>query len=74
MISKYLSIAQVIVSILLIIFILLQNRGSGLSSLFGGEGNIYKTKRGAEKIIFILTIILSVSFLGLALINLLTSR
>ncbi len=64
--TKYLQIAQVAVSILLIILILLQPRGAGLGSSFGGEGNAYFTKRGAEKTIFILTIITAFAFLALA--------
>jgi len=58
-----LNIIQIIVSILLIIVILVQNRGTGLSSAFGGESNIYRTKRGLEKSLHILTIILAVLFL-----------
>ena len=69
--SFYLSLAQIIISILLIIAILLQSRGSGLSGVFGGGGEIYQTKRGAEKVIFITTIILSAAFFGLALTNVL---
>lgn len=53
---------QAISSILLIIAILLQNRGSGLGSVFGGSGNVYRTKRGAEQIIFIATIVLAIIF------------
>lgn len=68
--TKYLEIAQVAVSILLVALILLQPRGTGLGSTFGGEGNVYFTKRGAEKIIFILTIILAAAFVGLAFLNL----
>jgi len=64
-----LPIIQLIVAILLIICILLQQRGSGLGAAFGGEGSVYRTKRGAEKFIFTFTIILVVLFLGLALIN-----
>ncbi len=72
--SKYLNIVHIIISILLIIVILLQSRGAGLGALFGGDGNIYKTKRGAEKTIFIATIILAIAFLGLSLANLLISK
>lgn len=69
--TKYLEIAQVAVSILLVALILLQPRGTGLGSTFGGEGgNVYFTKRGAEKIIFILTIILAAAFVGMAFLNL----
>lgn len=67
---KILSAVQVIVSILLVVFILLQSRGAGLGSTFGGEGNIYFTKRGAEKTIFIFTIILAAAFIVLAFLNL----
>jgi len=67
---QIIEILQIGVSALLIILILLQARGVGLGSTFGGEGNFYFTKRGAEKTIFILTIILSAAFLGLALYSL----
>ncbi len=65
---------QIITAVFLIIFILLQNRGSGLGSAFGGEGNIYMTKRGAEKTIFILTIILAVIFLGLGILRIILKQ
>ncbi len=62
---------QVGVAILLVIAILLQQRGSGLSATFGGEGNVYRTKRGLEKILFISTLVLGALFLILAFLNLL---
>ncbi|HTM68626.1 MAG TPA: preprotein translocase subunit SecG [Candidatus Binatia bacterium] len=65
--KTYLTIAQIVVSSLLIIAILLQSRGTGLGSTFGGEGNVYRTKRGVEKILFRSTIVFAVVFLGLAL-------
>ena len=70
----YLEIAQVIISILLIGAILLQGRGAGLSSIFGGEGAIFRTKRGIEKTIFVITIILAILFLGLGILNIIISR
>ncbi|MFH1225992.1 MAG: preprotein translocase subunit SecG [bacterium] len=66
----YLSIIQVITAILLVIAILLQSRGSGLGLAFGGDGNVYRTKRGMEKTLHLATIILSIIFLGIALANL----
>lgn len=66
-----LHIAQIIVSLLLIVAILMQSKGTGLSAVFGGEGNVYRTKRGAEKTIFIFTIILVIAFLGLGIVNVL---
>lgn len=67
--TNILNYTQIIIAIFLIIFILLQQRGSGLGSAFGGESNIYLTKRGAEKTIFILTIILAILFLGLGVLR-----
>ncbi|HNU81634.1 MAG TPA: preprotein translocase subunit SecG [bacterium] len=64
-------IAQIIVSILLIIVVLLQNRGAGLGSAFGGTGGVYLTKRGLEKKLFIATIVLAVLFFGLSLVSVL---
>lgn len=62
-----LTIAQIIVSILLILAILSQARGQGLSATFGGTGQFYVEKRGAEKVIFNLTLILAVLFVVLSL-------
>jgi protein translocase SecG subunit len=67
---QILDIAQIVVAILLIITVLLQNRGSGLGSAFGGEGNIYMAKRGAEKFIFYASIVLAAAFLGLGIVRL----
>ncbi|PIZ43803.1 preprotein translocase subunit SecG, partial [candidate division WWE3 bacterium CG_4_10_14_0_2_um_filter_42_7] len=46
-------ILQIIMAVLLVAAILIQGRGTGLGGIFGGEGGVYRTKRGAEKIIFI---------------------
>lgn len=69
---KIIQFLQIIFAVLLIILVLIQNRGTGLSGVFGGSGNVYRTKRGVEKTVFILTIITSaifiiISFLGVLL-------
>ena len=65
----FLPIAQVIVSMLLIIAILLQQRGTALGSAFGGDGgNFYSTRRGIQEKIFQATI--GIFFLALAILNL----
>jgi len=60
----------IISAILLIIAILLQERGTTLGGAFGGEGNVYRGRRGAEKVLFMATIILGIIFVGSAIINL----
>jgi protein translocase SecG subunit len=66
---KILTISQIVVSVLLMISILLQNRGSGLSAAFGGDMGGYYTKRGMEKFLFYASIVLSAAFLVLAIVN-----
>jgi protein translocase SecG subunit len=50
--------------------ILLQQRSSGLGIAFGGDGNVFRTKRGLEKGLFYATIALSCLFFGTAILNL----
>ena len=66
-----LTYAHITISALLITAILLQQRGTGLSSTFGGGMMEYSTKRGAEKIIFYATIVLVVLFFGVSIARLL---
>ncbi len=65
------TIVQTVFAVLLIVAILLQQRGSGLSGTFGGEGSNYSTRRGAEKIIFVATIILAILWIGVSVVRLL---
>lgn len=54
------------INVLLIISILLQQREGGLSTVFGGEGSVYRSKRGLAKGLHYFTIVLSVLFVGLS--------
>ncbi|OGF25865.1 preprotein translocase subunit SecG [Candidatus Falkowbacteria bacterium RIFOXYB2_FULL_34_18] len=60
-------ILQLLIAVFLIVTILLQNRGGGLSGIFGGGDNVYMAKRGIEKKLFIATIVLSVLFFAISL-------
>lgn len=69
-----LNIAIIIVSVALIASVLLQSKGVGLGGLAGGDsGGVYTQRRGIEKVMFYITIALSVVFLMLALISVLIS-
>jgi preprotein translocase subunit SecG len=65
---QYFQVVQMIVSIALIVAVLLQARGSGLGSVFGGTGTVFKTRRGIDRLLFRFTIVLVVLFVGLSII------
>lgn len=65
--NNILNIVQIVIAGLLVAAILFQQRGTGLSAAFGGEGGVYFKKRGAEKVVFIATIVLAVLFILSAL-------
>ncbi len=71
MLTQSLVIIQIVIAIFLVSSILLQSRGGDLGSTFGGGGEVYRTKRGVERILFIATIILAIAFFGLALVHML---
>ncbi len=72
-IKPALPIIQIVLAVLVVVLILLQRRGSGLSTAFGGDGNIYRTKRGVEKTIFRATIVLTILLAASAVLNVIIS-
>jgi preprotein translocase subunit SecG len=64
-----LPIIQIVLAALLVTAILLQQRGTGLGLAFGGESNVFRTKRGIEKGLFFATIGLSILFFATAILN-----
>lgn len=60
--KQILSIVQITLSALVVISILLQQKGEGLSGVFGGLGEFYATRRGLEKTIFIASIVFVILF------------
>lgn len=66
--QKILLIAQIAVCGVLVITVLLQNRAEGLGKMFGGGGEIFRTKRGLEKVLYYLTIGLIIGLIVLSLL------
>ena len=66
--ERYLDIAMIITSIALIVSVILQSKGAGLGGLTGGDaGAVFTARRGVEKTLFRITVILSILFFGLAI-------
>lgn len=67
--STYLQVAQILVALLLMLTILLQVKGGGLGGVFGSEGSVYRTRRGIEKTLFQLTVVLAVLFIVISIVH-----
>jgi protein translocase SecG subunit len=67
-----LSIAQLVSAVILIVLIMLQERSSGLSGVFGGgsQDSSYQTRRGLERGIFWATVVMAIIFAGLSALSL----
>jgi preprotein translocase subunit SecG len=68
--QTYLNIAQIILSAALIVAVLFQVKGGGLGGIFGQADTVYRTKRGAEKTLFRMTIVLVVLFIIVSIVAL----
>jgi len=70
--DDYLNLAQMLISIVLIIVVLLQTRGTDVGAAFGGGGgggSSFRTRRGLEKTLFQLTILLAIIFVGISALS-----
>jgi preprotein translocase subunit SecG len=68
-VQTYLFIAQIVLSVALVLAVLLQVRGGGLGGIFGQPDTVYRTRRGVEKTLFQVTIVLVVLFIIVALVS-----
>ena len=71
---EYFNVAQIVLSVALVLVVLLQVRGGGLGGIFGQADTVYRTKRGLEKTLFQLTIALVVLFVIVSIISLKASQ
>jgi len=67
---NFLVIFNIIISIAIVALILIQGKGAGLGSAWGGGGEFYQSRRGIEKVTLRLTVFLIIVFLLLSLVNL----
>jgi preprotein translocase subunit SecG len=67
--ARYLNVVQIILSAAVVTLVILQSKGGGLSRMLGGEGGVYKTRRGFEKTLFNVTVLLIVVFFVFSLLS-----
>ena len=71
--ANVLKIIEVIFAIILVIVVLLQQKGSGLGLVFGGDSNFFRSRRGIENLLHWTTIIVAVLFCGTAVASIFIS-
>ena len=69
--DKILIIIQVVLGVLLMAVILIQARGASFGEAFGGSSTFYGTRRGSERTLFTITIVIAAAFVVVALVSLL---
>ncbi len=72
--GTFFNVTQIVLAVSLILAILLQVRGGGLGGIFGQADSVFRTKRGVEKTLFQLTIVLVVLFVVISIISLRVGR
>ncbi len=71
--SSYLNVAQIIISVVLMVVILLQSKGASFSGTFNNDASVFRTRRGLEKTLFQLAIGLAVVFVIVSVLSVLFS-
>jgi len=69
-VQTFFNVTQIVLSVALVLVILLQVRGGGLGGIFGQADTVFRTKRGLERRLFQLTIVLIVLFIIISIISL----
>ncbi len=64
---KTLQLIEVVVAVLMIVAVLLQQRGTSIGGAFGAENSVYRSLRGVEKFLFFATVVLGFVFTALAI-------
>lgn len=67
--KQIIDVIIIILGLILGALVILQSKGTGLGSTFGGDMGFYGTKRGAEKMLFIFTIIVAILFFIISLVG-----
>jgi len=71
--TNYLLIVQIVVAVILIIVLMLQVHGGGLGGIFGQADSVYRTRRGTEKTLLQFTIGLTILFVIICILVVVTS-
>ncbi len=68
--ETFFNVIQIVISVTLILVVTLQVKGGGLGGIFGGGDTVFRTKRGVERRLYQLTIVLVVVFVIISIVSL----
>lgn len=66
---SYFNIAEILVSIVLVLVLLVQSRGAGFDGTFNSDSSVFRSRRGVEKTLFQVTIALAVVFVVISILS-----
>lgn len=70
----YFNVAEIIISIVLVAVLLLQTRGAGFNGTFNSDSSVFRSRRGLEKTLFQLTIVLAVVFAVVSILSVIVAK
>lgn len=70
----YFNVAEILISLVLILVLLLQARGGGFSGTFQSDSAVFRTRRGVEKTLFQLTIALAIVFVVISILSVVVAK
>jgi preprotein translocase subunit SecG len=71
--TPYLNLVQIVISVALMLFVLLQSKGAGFSGTFSNDSSVFRTRRGVEKTLFHFTLGLAAVFVIISIVSVLTA-
>ncbi len=70
----YFNLAEIIISLVLVLVLLVQTRGPGFNGTFNSDSSVFRSRRGIEKTLFQLTIILAVVFVIISVLSVVVAK
>jgi preprotein translocase subunit SecG len=74
LLTTYFNVAEIIISIILILVLLVQTRGAGFNGTFNSDSSVFRSRRGVEKTLFQLTIALAVVFVIISVLSVIVAK
>jgi preprotein translocase subunit SecG len=71
---SYFNVAEIVVSVVLVLVLLVQARGGGFNGTFNSDSSVFRSRRGVEKTLFQMTIVLAVVFVAISVLSVIVAK